>query len=108
MARWGVFVFRLEAQDGRIQHHELLESTHNFPSNYQIKVIGSVDNDFESRVVEAIRGEVGNLCDLGWTLRKTPDEKHLSLTIDVYVQSAAQVIEIYDRIRGLEGLRFLL
>ena len=89
-------------------HHELLESTHSFPGNYQIKVIGSVDHDFESRVVEAIRGEVGDHCDLQRTLRKTPDEKHLSLTIDVHVQSAAQVIAIYDRIRGLEGLRFLL
>ena len=89
-------------------HHELLDSTHSFPGNYQIKVIGSVDNDFESRVVEAIQGEVGNLCDLERTLRKTPDEKHLSLTIDVYVRSAAQVIAIYDRIRGLEGLKFLL
>ena len=33
---------------------ELLESTHSFPGEYKIKAIGSADDDFESRVVEAV------------------------------------------------------
>ena len=34
---------------------ELLESTHSFPGAYQIKAIGVVADDFEARVLAAVR-----------------------------------------------------
>ena len=87
---------------------ELLESTHTFPGVFQIKVIGSAADDFEARVLEVARTELATVGHLEHSVRTTPDGKHLSLTLDLNVQSAEQVRAIYAKIRDLAGLKFLL
>ena len=44
---------------------ELLESIHFFPGVYKIKAIGRAEDDFESRVVEAVYSHVAAPSDLG-------------------------------------------
>jgi putative lipoic acid-binding regulatory protein len=87
---------------------ELLESTHSFPGPYKIKVIGNVSDDFESRVLEVVRAEVTPSTEVEYSIRSTPGGRHVSLTLDLTVESAEQVRSIYGRIRQIKGLVMLL
>lgn len=86
---------------------ELLESTHSFPGVYQFKAIGSSADDFVSRVLTAVEEEVAAASDIDHSIRETPQGRHISLTLDVSVQSAAQVRAIYSRILEVSGLVLL-
>lgn len=88
--------------------HDLLESNHIFPGMYQIKAIGDAENDFEGRVVAVIREELADHSEIDFAVKVTPGGRHISLTLNVMVQSPAQVIAVYGRIQKVEGLRFLL
>lgn len=87
---------------------ELLESVHTFPGTYQIRAIGSVSDDFTSRVVGAAAGELAGPGEVDYSERFTPDGRHVSVTLDLTVQSAEQVLAIYRQLQAIEGLRFLL
>ncbi len=86
---------------------ELLESTHQFPGVYQIKAIGASKDGFEGRVLEAAASEVATPGEIDYSVRSTPDGRHIAITMDVTVQTAAQVRAIYARIREVEGLALL-
>ena len=86
---------------------DLLESTHQFPGVYRIKAIGNASDDFESRVVEAAVAELAGPSELDYSVRTTPNGRHVALTLDISVQTAEQVRDIYARIRELEGLTLL-
>lgn len=87
---------------------ELLESTHGFPGVYRFKAIGKADDDFPTRVFDAVVAEVVSASEVDYTVRETPGGRHVAVTLDVTVQSADQVRTIYARIRDLEGLLLLL
>jgi putative lipoic acid-binding regulatory protein len=86
---------------------DLLESTHQFPGVYRIKAIGNASDDFESRVVEAAVAELAGPSELDYSVRTTPNGRHVALTLDISVQTAEQVRNVYARIRELEGLTLL-
>ena len=86
---------------------DLLESTHFFPGVYQIKAIGVTDEDFEARVVEAVVLQLASPSELDYTVRTTPGGRHVAITIDVTVQTAQQVREIYASLGELKGLTLL-
>jgi uncharacterized protein len=86
---------------------DLLHSSHTFPGVYQIKVIGIASDSFENRVVEAVVSELAAPSDLDYSLRTTPGGRHVSLTLEISVQTAEQVRTIYDRLRALDGITLL-
>lgn len=86
---------------------ELLEATHSFPGVYKFKAIGSAEDDFVGRVLAVVEQEVAALSDIDHSVRETPQGRHVSLTLDVSVQSAAQVRTIYSRILEVNGLVLL-
>ncbi len=86
---------------------DLLESTHQFPGVYRIKAIGVASDDFESRVVEAAVAELAGPSEVDYSVRTTPNGRHVALTLDISVQTAEQVRNVYARIRELEGLTLL-
>ena len=86
---------------------ELLESTHTFPGVYKIKAIGLAADGFEERVLDAVRSELASVDHLEHSVRTTPEGRNVALTLDVQVQTAAQVRAIYAKIHDLAGLRFL-
>jgi putative lipoic acid-binding regulatory protein len=86
---------------------DLLESNHPFPGTYQIKAIGTSENDFVARVVEAVVSELATPSELDHSVRVTPNGRHVSLTLEMNVQSADQVRAIYARIRDVKGLTLL-
>lgn len=87
---------------------DLLESVHPFPGTYQIRAIGASADDFEGRVVAAVAEEVATLSEIDHSARFTPNGRHVSVTLDITVQSADQVRAIYARIQAVEGLALLL
>lgn len=87
---------------------ELLESTHQFPGTYRIKAIGSTDNDFAGRVVAAAASELAAPGEVDHSIRVTRGGRHMAVTLDLTVQSPAQVLAVYARLRQLEGLALLL
>ena len=87
---------------------ERLESSHMFPGVYQIKAIGRVEDDFENRVLDAVRGELATPSEVDYSVRTTPGGRHVALTLDVTVQNAEQVRSIYARLGSVKGLRMVL
>jgi putative lipoic acid-binding regulatory protein len=86
---------------------ELLESIHSFPGEYKIKAIGLADDDFEARVVEAVCSHLPARSDLDYSVRTTAGGRYCALTLDITVQNAEQVREIYTEINGVKGLTHL-
>ncbi|MCA9116054.1 MAG: DUF493 domain-containing protein [Planctomycetaceae bacterium] len=87
---------------------ELLETSHEFPGLYMIKVIGKPDNRFVGRVVDAIREEIQAESSPTYDLKFSTSGKHLSITIEPHFQSAQQVLDVYARLQETEGLILLL
>ena len=83
---------------------ELLESTHAFPGPYMFKAIGSTKEAFAARVIAAVREELRSTSDPPHRLRQTASGRHVSVTLEPRIESARQVIAVYDRIRETPGL----
>jgi putative lipoic acid-binding regulatory protein len=86
---------------------ELLESTHSFPGEFKIKAIGSADDDFENRIIEAVSAILPARSDLDYSVRSTPGGRHVAITLDLTVQTAEQVRAIYAEIQEVKGLTYL-
>ncbi len=86
---------------------DLLVSNHMFPGVYQIKAIGSAEDDFAGRVVEAAASELASASEIDHMVRSTPNGRHVSLTLDITVQTPDQVRAIYARLREVKGITLL-
>jgi len=87
---------------------ELLESRHPFPCAYTFKVIGSADNNFTARVVAAVRDELRLDVDPPYSLRSTKSGAHVAVTLEPHCESPKQVLAIYSRLTGMNGVVMLL
>lgn len=87
---------------------ELLESTHAFPCQYTFKVIGSAEDHFVGRVLAAVKAELEESAEPSFSCRSTAAGRHVCVTIEPDVRSAAHVLDIYRGLQGVEGLVMLL
>ncbi len=87
---------------------ELLEATHNFPGRFTFKVIGKNAGEFTERVVATIRVVLDHEFDSPFSVQMTAGGRHISVTIEPTVESAQQVLVVYQHLWGLEGLVMLL
>ncbi len=87
---------------------ELLDDTHSFPCRFMFKVIGRSSDGFALRVIAIVRTTLDQDFDPPYELRETSAGRHISVTIEPWVESSQQVIEIYNAIRELEGLVMLM
>jgi uncharacterized protein len=85
---------------------ELLQQTHTFPGPYHLKAIGKSDHDFRQRVVDAVREVLG--VEVPSEMRETPGGRHVSVSLDLNVESAEQVLALHHRLKKLDGLVMLL
>ncbi len=83
---------------------ELLESTHDFPCVYTLKVIGHSRDGFVARIVSAVRETVGGDTDPPFRVRQTSGGRHVSVTLEPSMESAWQVLAVYGRIHEIEGV----
>jgi uncharacterized protein len=86
---------------------EVLEQAHSFPGPYQFKVIGKADHGFVARVIALVRTELLVDIDPPYRVREAAGGRHLSVTLEPVVQSAQQVLDVYQRLCGLEGVVIL-
>ncbi|MEZ6130459.1 MAG: DUF493 domain-containing protein [Planctomycetaceae bacterium] len=87
---------------------EILEAHHSFPGPYIFKVIGDADGNFTGRVVFAVRDELQIEMDPPYTLRNTKTGRHVAITLEPTCQSPQQVLAIYSRLMGMDGIVMLL
>lgn len=87
---------------------ELLEMRHSFPCSYLFKVIGSAENNFTARVIACVRDELGIETDPPFSIRHTEHGRHVSVTLEPTCESSQQVLAIYSRLSGMDGLVMLL
>ena len=83
---------------------EILEANHEFPGPYMFKVIGAADENFTARVIGNVRDELRMEIDPPFTIRATSKGKHVAITLEPECDSAQQVLAIYGRLTGLDGV----
>jgi len=93
---------------GKLPQIELLEATHDFPAAYVLKVIGSASDDFVTRIVAAVQDELGGECELPFRTRETPNGRHVSVTFEPIMQSAEQIVAVYQRVYETAGVVMVL
>jgi putative lipoic acid-binding regulatory protein len=86
---------------------ELLEETHTFPGPYMFKVIGKAEGDLIARTVATVRLELGLDSDPPFRVRESSGGKHLAITLEPFVTSAAQVLAVYQRLSATQGITLL-
>lgn len=87
---------------------ELLETRHQFPCAFTFKVIGFADSNFTARVVASVRDELQLQTDPPFSLRSTAHGRHVAVTLEPLCNSSQQVLAVYARLSGLDGLVMLL
>lgn len=97
-----------ESRSVNLPSIELLEARHAFPCHFTFKVIGAASENFTARVVSHVRDELQIENDPPYSLRSAKGGKHVSITLEPECESAQQVLAIYSRLMGMEGLLMLL
>lgn len=87
---------------------ELLNRTHHFPCPYMFKAIGHVEAGFAARVVAGVRDELSQDIDPPHRLRQSASGRHVAVTLWPTVETAEQVLAVYQRIARMSGLIVLL
>jgi putative lipoic acid-binding regulatory protein len=87
---------------------EMLESRHNFPCPFIFKVIGAAEENFIARVISEVRHELNMEIDPHYTMRSTKNGAHIAITLEPECESAQQVLAIYSRLSGMDGVVMLL
>ena len=88
----------------RSESIDLLNATHAFPCAFVLKVIGVSADDFMGRILAAIREDGRVEDDIPCSTRATPNGKHIAITLEPTLHSAEHVLDIYERIRAVEGV----
>jgi putative lipoic acid-binding regulatory protein len=87
---------------------ELLEATHVFPGKYVFKAIGPNSDEFIETVIGIVRSELGHEFDPPYQLNRSTHGRHVSVTIEPFVDTPQQILAIYERLRHVEGLAMML
>ena len=83
---------------------DLLNATHDFPCPITIKVIGESADGFVGRVVAAIRDELDFEVDPPFKTRETKKGRHVAVTLDPHMETAYDVLAVYERLRDVRGV----
>lgn len=89
------------------QAQNLLESTHDFPGTFMFKVVGWQRNEFVERVLNSARAVVGRAIAIEYTTRETSSGRHISVTMEPFVDNSDQVLEIYEHLKALDDVVML-
>ena len=87
---------------------ELLDEMHSFPGPFVFKAIGRADGDFAARVVATVRSILSHEFDDPYEVRESSGGRHVAVTIEPWVESSQQVIDVFTAIRDIEGLVMLM
>ena len=88
--------------------YQRLTAVHSFPETYIFKVIGVNTQDFIARVVQAAINAMGGEHQLDVKTRESTAGRHVSVTLAAYVEDADTVLDAYELLRTVQGVRFLV
>lgn len=88
----------------------LLNQHHSFPGLYVFKLIGENTSFFYDAVLSEISKELGEIMHqkASFFTRKSSRGRYLSITLKLEMESAEQVLRLYERFSKLEGLRSMM
>lgn len=86
---------------------DVVRQTHQFPCAYTFKAIGHDTDGFTARVIAAVREQLGQEVDPPFTTRSTAGGKHIAVTVEPTVQTAEEVVAVYQRLQGVVGIVML-
>lgn len=86
---------------------ERLRDVHDFPGPFMFKVIGTNSDAFVANVIQAVINALGPV-EPALKTRESAGGKHVAVTVDVSVDSAEAVLEVYQAFQAVEGVRFVL
>lgn len=85
-----------------------LEDVHDFPCDFVFKIIGENTTTFVTQVVQASVNAMGSSAQPDVDTRESSGGKHVSVTLTITVTRAREVIEVYELLNAVEGVKFLL
>lgn len=88
--------------------YERLTAVHSFPETYVFKVIGANTEDFIARVVQAAINSMGRGHQLDISTRESTEGRHVSVTLSAHVDNADTVLDAYEMLNSVQGVRFLV
>lgn len=86
----------------------LLNENHSFPEMMTFKAIGTNSPEFVAAVLLVVRDCLRVHFEPRHTLRVTPNQRHVSITIEVTAGSAELVALTYERLAKVEGAVMVL
>jgi putative lipoic acid-binding regulatory protein len=86
----------------------LLERHHQFPGEYMFKVIGFAGEGFETAVRQAAQSVLGPLDQDALSRRPSRGGRYVSLTLEVEVAQAEQVLAVYAALKQVQGVVVLV
>jgi putative lipoic acid-binding regulatory protein len=94
--------------DSKAKFIDLVNAQHAFPCPFTMKFIGRAEDQFEARVVAAVREALASVEDPPHTVRPSADAVHVSVTLMPFVSSAEQIWDVYQHVRSVKGLKVSL
>ena len=87
---------------------ELLEANHRFPGAYTFKVIGINENEFLKRILDEVKSVLKPDQAVRHSVREASGGKHSAITLEVTVETAHQIIHIYEKLVIIDGVVVVL
>jgi putative lipoic acid-binding regulatory protein len=99
----------VDAEAARARSLALLEATHEFPCHYQLTVIALNRDPVTEAVREVVTVDVDlEVATLDHKMTASGGGKYLSHRFLVPVAGAAEVLELYARVRTVDGVVMIL
>jgi len=76
------------------------DSPLEFPCDFPIKVMGATAGEFKNTVIDIVRSHIPELADEQINERTSSNNKYLSLTLTVHVESREQLDNIYRELHA--------
>lgn len=94
--------------DKREEFLELLRSQHSFPGPFTLKFIGAAEDSFVQRLVAAVRAALHAVEDPPHSTQPSKNQGYVAVTLMPIFNSPEQVLEVYDAVRSVKGLKVSL
>lgn len=96
----------LAAELAKLPPAERYERLIEFPTDHMFKAIGSANQAFADAVRAAL-AELG-YPDASLSVRFSSGARYAAITVELHVESGARLVEVYERLRKVPGLQYLL
>ncbi len=87
---------------------ELLEAHHIFPGLFTFKIILDAQPDIENTLKHLVAPCLSAPSRVRTTLRTSANGRYESVSLEIFVASADEVLAVYQKLHGAPGLRMLL